>query len=183
MIHRSVRALVALLAGALFFGSATVALGHGESVTVQPTSAKAGDTVTITGAGLGASRDVDITLSGTGVTVKLGHADSDADGAFTEKFKLPADLRPGQYLITAEGKETATADLTIVAGVAQGDEMSGASMSAVFQPRERPFEQVLALVVVFGMLSGLGLFLARFGGGTRTAPEERTAMLPGAERA
>lgn len=183
MIHRLIRPLAALIVGVVFLSSGALALGHGAALTVQPASARPGDTITLTGEDMGASRDVDVKLAGTGVDVKLGHADTDEDGAFTEDFKLPGDLRPGQYVVSAEGEETVTADLTIVTGAAgaAGEAMTGAAPA--FEPRARPFEQVLALVVVFGVLSGIGLFLARFGFGGRGPQETQSVVLPEVERA
>lgn len=115
--------------------------------------------------------------------MKLGHADTDEDGAFTEDFKLPGERRPGQYVVSAEGEETVTADLTSVAGAsgAAGEAMTGAAPA--FEPRARAFGQVLALVVVFGVLLGIGLFLARFGFGGRGPQEKQSIILPEVEPA
>ncbi len=184
MIRRSRRPVAALLASAIFLASAAPALAHGASLTVEPATAKPGDTVTVTGEDLGASRAIDLKLTGTGVEVVLGRAKTDDDGGFSEKYTLPADLRPGRYLVatqTGEG-EAVSADLTVAAAAAANSGASATS-SAAFQPRERPFGQVLALVVVFGILAGLGLFLARFTGGSRGSREERTVPASGAEHA
>lgn len=189
MIHRSARPLAALVVAALLLSSGAVALAHGESITVQPTTAEPGDTITVTAEDLGAERTVELKLAGSGVEIVLGQVQTDEDGGFTKTYTLPADLRPGQYVIatTGEEDEAITADLTITAAAAAegttGAVTSGTVTSAVFQPRERPFGQVLALVVVFGVLSGLGLFLARFGGASRPPRKERTALLPEVERA
>lgn len=189
MIRHFTRPFATLVVAILSLSIAGVALAHGESVTVQPTTAKPGDTVTVKGEDLGSSRSVEIKLTGTGVDVMLGSAQTDDAGAFAGKYTLPADLRAGQYMIGTKGEDgdDVTADLAVTAAAAAtttGDgQMATTATSVAFQPRERPFEQILALVVVFGVLSGLGLFLARFGGGAREPREERTALLPEGERA
>ncbi len=142
-----------------------VALAHGDSVAVDPTSAQPGATITVKGGDLGASRSVDVKLVGTGVERVLGTAQTDGDGAFTATFEVPSDLAAGPYQIQAEGEDTATTDFTVTAAVGSGaseGQMSGQEVQAPQIPvRERPLSETAGLVALFGVLSGLGLFFAR----------------------
>jgi hypothetical protein len=159
--------LVAALAAALSVG---VVLAHGQSVGVDPASAKPGDTIALKGRDLGVDRAVKVKIVGTGVERELGEAQTDDDGAFTAQYKVPADLMPGPYQIQAEGKETATTDFAVLAAGGAGDQMAGqtsgeAAPAAPAQPgmpvRERPLSETAGLVALFGVLAGLGLFFAQ----------------------
>jgi hypothetical protein len=147
--------------------SVGVALAHGQSVGVDPASAKPGDTITVKGKELGVDRAVKVKVVGTGVERELGEAQTDDDGAFTAQFKVPADLVPGPYQIQAEGKETATTDFAVLAAGGADGQMAGqtSGQAAPTVPqmpaRERPLTETIGLVAVFGVLSGLGLFFAR----------------------
>ena len=157
--------------GTLMALGSTAALAHGESVTVEPESAKPGDTITVKGAGLGATKEVEVRLVSTTADIDLGEVETDADGAFTAQFKLPAGLAPGSYQLRAIGEESATADFRVL--VAGGAESQATSMEEI-PVRDRPLVQTIGLVALFGVLAGLGLYFAR----TAREPSPSTQRSP-----
>ncbi|MBN9392865.1 MAG: hypothetical protein J0I20_32840 [Chloroflexi bacterium] len=90
------------------------ALAHGgPEVSVKPLAPKAGSEITVNGSDLGANSTIEVRLIGTNVNVALGEVVGDDDGAFTVKYTLPTDLRPGTYQIEAKGAESATTQITV----------------------------------------------------------------------
>ena len=145
------------LATLIAFGG-SVALAHGESVTVEPETAKPGDDITVRGIGLGSNTEVEVFLVSTSTNIDLGEVQTDAEGAFTAQFRLPAGIAPGPYQIRAIGDETASADFRVlVVGGAEGPTASTEEMPI----RERPLVQTVGLVALFGILAAVGLFFAR----------------------
>ena len=151
-------------AGLAFVAAMTfngLALAHGQSVTVQPASAKPGDSITISGTDLGGNRKIDVVVIGMGKETLLGTTTSNPQGAITAQFTLPKELMPGSYQLRAKGKENADTDLTIAAAPVP----SGASMQMAATPelpvRERSLPETALLVDLFGIMAGFGLFFAR----------------------
>ncbi|MBF6612504.1 MAG: hypothetical protein IVW55_05185 [Chloroflexi bacterium] len=137
-----------------------VALADGvKGVAVQPLTPKAGDVITVKGDLLGPNSTVEVRVVGTGVDIDLGEVDADANGDFSAQFRLPEDLKPGTYQVTAKGAESATTAITVV-GVG-GDAASEGAMGGEPVLKQRPLGESLLLVGVFGVISALGIFLAR----------------------
>ena len=162
---RTTAALVMLMA-TLAIGSGT-AWAHGQSVSVDPASARPGDTITIVGKELGGNRDVGIVLMGMGKEVVLGTTKATPQGEISAQMTLPAELAPGSYQLRAKGKEDADADLAIMPAMPSSMSMSSTVTSAAppaapeFAPRDRSLIETAALVALFGVLAGVGLFFAR----------------------
>ena len=164
---------------------ATQALAHGQTVTADPTSGGPGATVSVKGEQLGGNREIPVVLIGMGKEIQLGSAMSTPQGAIDAQFSLPNDLIPGSYALRARGKEDADTDFTVMAAPSMatasmgGASMSGAPMQQVtaaapeLPARDRPLGEMAVLIAVFGLLAGLGFFLAL---ATRERPEGKEAV-------
>lgn len=130
-----------------------------KGVTVSPLSPKPDETITVNGELLGPNSEVEVLVIGNGETVDLGEVKADAEGDFTQEFRLPADLKPGNYQVEATGKESATTQIT-VSGTPGGAEGGGGEMGAEPVIETRPLGQSIGLVALFGALAALGLFFA-----------------------
>lgn len=75
-------------------------LSLGPSTTIGP-----GEPTTVTGSGLGAAAAVWVSLLPQGLV--LGDTQADATGSFRTTVRIPADLRPGQYLVVASSSDVA----------------------------------------------------------------------------
>ncbi len=151
-------ALTLALVAFLSLGSAT-ALAHGEpSISVDPMTVKPGDTIKVHAESIAdPNGTVDVRLIGGPNTVNkdLGTSQAGDDGDFDGTYTVPMDLASGSYQIQATGKITLSADLTIIGGTAS----TGADAAPLIQ--QRSFGETAALVALFGVLAGLGLFFAR----------------------
>ena len=137
-----------------------MALADGaKGVAVQPLTPKAGEVITVKGDLLGPNSTVEVRVVGTGVDIDLGEVQANAEGDFSAQFRLPEDLKPGTYQVTAKGAESATTSITVL-GVT-GDASSQGAMVVAPVLRERPLGESLLLVAVFGALAGGGIFMAR----------------------
>ena len=160
MKRRSVLALLLALVAlfSLALGSReALAHGGGPGVTVQPLTPKPGDVMTVHGEDLGAKATVEVRIQGTGVDIDLGETDADATGDFTAQFRVPATLKPGTYQLKATGTQSATVQIDVVAATTE----TAPTQPVMLQERERPLVETLGLIILFGLLSGLGLFFAR----------------------
>lgn len=146
-------------AGALtLLGGGTASADGGTGVSVKPLTPRPGEVITVKGDRLGANSEVEVRVIGPGgVNIDLGEVKADAEGDFTAEFTLPANLAVGTYQVQARGAETATTQVTVRSGAA-GDE-GGAMAEPVL--RSRPFGESAALVAIFGVLAGVGIFFAR----------------------
>jgi hypothetical protein len=161
---------------------ATQALAHGQSVTADPTSGGPGATISVKGEQLGGNREIPVVLIGMGKEIALGNAMSTPQGAIDAQFSLPNDLVPGSYALRAKGKEDADADFTVMTAAAMSStNMGSASMASTqmqsatpaapeLPARDRPLGELAVLIAIFGLLAGLGFFLAL---ATRERPERK----------
>ncbi len=165
MPHRS-RFVAWAVASALTVVLTGLVLADGpKGVAVLPLTPKPGDVITVKGDGLGPGREVEVRVVGKGGDVHLGEVRADNEGDFTAQFRLPTVLMPGTYQVSATGAASATTEIRVLAaGGREGEVGSGAVMPV----RERPLGESIGLVALFGVLAGLGLFLAR-------STRERTA--------
>ena len=143
---------------------ARVALADGatKSVVVKPLAPMAGDRVTVKGELLGRNSTVEVRVIGAGVNVDLGEVQANDEGDFTAQFTLPSSLPVGTYRVRATGADSATTEITVLGGTGTTMDMTADTTSE--EPaalRTRPVGQTAALIAVFGVLAGLGLFLAR----------------------
>jgi len=93
------------------------AFAHGTSLKVDKAAAAAGEVISLKGEGITANGEIRLSLTGL-QDYNLGTAKGDAHGSFQQQITLPADVKPGDYLVVAEGEKWATAKLKIVAGQA-----------------------------------------------------------------
>lgn len=132
-------------------------------VAVSPLTASPDEIITVKGEVLGPNSEVEVRISGPGgVDVDLGEVTADEEGDFTTEFRLPPDLQPGTYQLTATGEESATTVVSVEGGPEGG---AGSEPGAMEQPEPvietRPLGESIGLVALFGVLASLGLFLAR----------------------
>lgn len=151
---------VSILAAALvslMSMSGGAALAHGStSVAITQLTPHPGEQVTVKGKGFEPSTLVTIKLSGSGNSLELGQVTTDDTGDFSTGLTLPGNLAAGTYELAANGgDENPTTQITVVGGATS-------VMSAETAPtlRERPLEQTIALVAVFGGIAALGLAFA-----------------------
>ena len=157
-----------LAAGLVLVAALTLGIGRaladGQSVSVEPTTAKPGDLITINGQDLGANHQIEVVVLGMDGETMLGSTRASPEGDITAQFALPKDLASGSYLLRARGKEDVDASLTIVG--APTSDAGETSLQPQPRPmgeppvRERPLAETAVLVDFFGMLSGFGLFFA-----------------------
>jgi len=103
----------------LLVTSAIPAFSHGTSLKIDKTSAAPGDVITLRGEGISENGEIKLTLTGI-QDYALGTAQGDEHGRFEKQITLPADVRPGNYTLLAEGKGKASAKLSIVASMREG---------------------------------------------------------------
>ena len=139
-----------------------IAWAHGErGVTVKPLTPKPDQVITVGGELLGPKSEVDVRVIGGGMNMSLGEVKADEEGDFTEKFRLPANLKPGTYQIKATGKESATTQITVSGAPAGGSEADSKAGGKAPVIERRPLGQSAGLVALFGVLAALGLYFAR----------------------
>lgn len=139
-----------------------LALADGaKGVTVSPLSPRPDETITVNGELLGPNSEVEVLVIGDGETADLGEVKANAEGDFTQEFRLPADLKPGNYQVEATGKESATTQITVSgAPGGAGSEEGNGEMGAEPVIETRPLGQSIGLVALFGVVAALGLFFA-----------------------
>ncbi|MGK9220587.1 choice-of-anchor G family protein, partial [Microbacterium barkeri] len=141
----TVRALSVNLLPILGDASVTLELGsssvraldvvvYDTSITAEPGSVEAGETVTITGAGFAPNETVTITIDGVVVGTATTDADGDGFAEFTFDYTVPADAEPqAGVVVVAEGdvSQTPAQDtFDIVEGNAEVDATADTSAAA-----------------------------------------------------
>lgn len=84
-------------------------------ITLSPTTANPGDTVTITGSGFAASEDITSTFDSDPLTTDPATPATGANGSFTATFEVP-DVIGGTYAVecTDESTNSESANLTVI---------------------------------------------------------------------
>ena len=162
IIQYSLTLVSALAFIGLFTLGAPVASAHGgEGLTVTPSTAMPGDTVKVHAEAVAQPNgDVDLHLVSTsGIETDLGSFKADDTGDMDADVKLPTTLAPGAYQLKALGSTTLSTDLTITAASSGSAATTPTGTTITFTPR--PLGETIALVALFGVLAGAGLFLAR----------------------
>ena len=152
-----------LMAVALFAsGSGSALADGGKGVKVKPLQPKPGDVITVQGDLLGPNSTVEVRVIGPGgVNIDLGEVQANDEGDFTAQFTLPANLAVGTYQVQAKGAESATTEITVRGAPAGGGDAGDAQTAEAPVLRSRPRGESIALVVLFGLLAGLGIFFAQ----------------------
>jgi len=159
----------------VFIGLALAPVGavfaHGEPViAVEPAVVAAGGQITVNGTEMESGEAFVITLEGLTGSLPLGEAiptGEGEEGGFVVQFSLPVDVVPGSYTVraAAEEGEAAVADLTVTAP----SEQASAGPATVREPtgelhqidRNKPVDQIVAVIALIVMSSIAGLFLVR----------------------
>lgn len=96
--------------------SAARAMGHGKSLSVNPSQVEPTGKISIKGAGLGHNQTVKLALQGALTSYPLGEAPGNAHGEFQLEAVVPQDVKPGSYTVTAQvGDSSASASLKVLA--------------------------------------------------------------------
>jgi len=99
-------------------GISVSSFAHGTSLKVDKASVAAGEVIMLKGEGIAVNAEIRLSLTGL-QDYNLGTAKGDEHGRFQQQVTLPADIKPGNYLVVAEGEKRATAKLKIVPGQAR----------------------------------------------------------------
>lgn len=143
----------------LAFLPVRVAAHGGTEISVRG-SVRVDGPIEITGEEFAANDTVLIVLRRAGTeAVELGRVPVGATGEFQALLHVPASMRAGLYELAAEGKESATAEVTILESAA-GTQPGGAASEAEGDvSNDRAASEVigLALVTAATALAGIGV--------------------------
>lgn len=167
--------LRALIVVALFvLAPAGLALAHGgATIVVEPAVAPAGGQITVTGSEMEPGEEWSLTLEGVAGSTPLGQTSvtgEGEDGGFTITLTLPADIKPGSYIVqavTPEG-ESASAEVTIT----EASEKASAEPAMVREAtgeehlleRSKPLGLTIGVGVVIALSAAAGFVLIRHRG-------------------
>lgn len=141
-----IRMLVALVLALALFPTAARAHG-GTEVTLQG-DVRPGGPIDIVGEDFEPNDVVRIELRKDGVEpIELGRVPVDSEGAFTQTLHVPADVRPGLYQLAADGKESATFDVTVLASTDGAEEVDTAGAAQESVSNDRPTREAVGLVI------------------------------------
>jgi len=84
-------------------------------ITISPTTALPGDTITVTGTGFAAESEITLTMDSTSLTTDPTTVETDVNGSFSCTFKVPSSTAYGTYTVKAtdEDGNSATASLKV----------------------------------------------------------------------
>lgn len=157
-----------LIASLLFSGLFTLrlpaALAHGGTEISVEGEVRANGLIELRGEEFAPNDDVRIGLRKEDVEpISLGRVSADGDGGFTVEFHVPASVEPGIYQLAAEGEESASVALTVLAAPdSPADEATLQAKSEVSRGRS-PGEKVL-LATFSALLAIAGLAALRLSG-------------------
>ena len=149
----------------------SVAFAHGEPVIrVDPAIVAVGGSITVTGTEMEPGEVFNLVLEGAATSVSLGQATAEGEaeeGGFVVTLPVPGDLAPGSYRLRAstEEGESAVADLTVTAAVAQADAGPAMVQEASSEPhvleRRKPVGQIAGVALLAAASAAVGLWLIR----------------------
>jgi hypothetical protein len=84
-------------------------------ITLNPTSASAGDKLTVNGTGFGVMVDIFVYFAGNEVYI-LGDIATDSSGSFESSFLVPSDISPGSYDVEVEDDDGNAATIKLEVG-------------------------------------------------------------------
>jgi len=150
------RFLIAAVVTALALVPA-LAAAHGNTKISVIGEARAGGVITIAGTGFAPGDVVRIELRKEDVDpIELVRAPVDADGAITTTLRLPASVMPGIYTMAADGKDSATTEVIVLAAL-NGSSATAPEPPSATNNRPRAETAALAAVTALVALAGLGL--------------------------
>lgn len=85
--------------------------------------------------------------------VELGTVQVGADGSFVETLHVPATVRPGLYLLAADGQESATFDVTVLEPADGSEPATPAGESAASVENDRPVAETIGLAVFTALVA------------------------------
>ncbi len=108
--------------------------------------------------------------------LQLGEVKADSGGSFTVSFHLPANVAAGLYTLAAEGRDSATTDVTVLAPLGPDEPPLTEPTASVRS--DRPVEETIGLwlfVVGLAVVGGVVLWFSR----TRAHGGPDGALTPG----
>lgn len=88
--------------------------------------------------------------------ILLGRISADANGAFIAELHVPASVSPGIYRLAAEGKESATAEITVLSAASSSGAAANASATGDVS-NDRPAGETIGLALFSALLAAAGL--------------------------
>jgi hypothetical protein len=134
------------------------ALAHGTSVSVTG-DVRANGPIAIAGEDFDANDSVRLELRKEGVApIALGDVAADAAGAFTITIHLPASVSPAIYELAADGRESASTEVTVLPAAA-GETSAPLIQPAASVSNDRSTGEAIGLAVMTAVLAlaGAGL--------------------------
>lgn len=148
---------MALVVAVLTLAWAPPAFAHAEAVTVEPSQAEHGESVTVSGKGLAADRDLTIVLVGKQGTITVATVRTDASGDFSAQFVAPEEATPGDYQLEVRGGD----DVEVVEfTLFEKGERPAAGAEVVF---ERSSSETIVIAIVALALVAAGTVLVMTG--------------------
>ena len=124
--------------------------------------------IEVTGEEFAPNDIVRIELRKEGVNpIELGRVPADGEGAFSVTLHVPATVRPGLYRIAAEGKESATADVTVLEPAEGNVNIEPEPLADGSVSNDRPTGEVVGLAALTAAIAVVGAGLLWF---SRTHP-------------
>ena len=141
-----VRAALAAVILALF---PSAVLAHGGTEVTVGGEVRPDGAIEVTGEGFASNDVVWIELRKEGVNpIELGRVPADEEGAFSVTLHVPATVQPGVYRIAAEGKESATADVTVLEPPEGNVNIEPEPLAAGSVSNDRPAAEVVGLAAL-----------------------------------
>lgn len=95
----------------------SIGLSVKQLVTISPKSGTIGTKLAVTGTGFRGERAITITFDGDEVDTNPASITTGNNGSFTASFQVPACINDTAEVVAGDGKYTATAEFTILAGI------------------------------------------------------------------
>ncbi len=85
-------------------------------ITISPTTALPGDTISVEGTGFAAESEITLTMDGTSLTTDPETVETDVNGSFSCTFKVPSDTEYDTYTVTATDEDGNSDGATLKVG-------------------------------------------------------------------
>ncbi len=153
-----------VIAAALALLLAATVFAHGTEVSVVG-DVRPNGPIEIRGEEFEPDDQVRLELKKEGVQpIELGRVSAEADGSFSITLHLPATVSPGIYELAADGKESATTEVTVLEPAAGGTEPAPERQETESVSSDRPAGETVGLALATALLAALGaglLWLSR----------------------
>jgi hypothetical protein len=140
--------VLAIIAASVFAFLPLAAIAHGGTEVSVKGDVRADGPIEIVGADFAANDVVRIELRREGTQpIELGRIPADGAGTITATLHVPASVRAGLYQIAADGQDSATAEVTILAATSEITDAPAQPASANAIENQRPAGETIGLAV------------------------------------